>query len=134
MNEGKEENDRLLETKLRKIIADERRSSYFSDHVKHSARRMSLATASTPQRLFSGFSLAIFHSTASSSSSGGNSVFNHSTSSRPELTSTSSGSALDDDDIVHLLEAETLKISKNLDEIYSSLERIKEKLGEGYTM
>ena len=86
---------------------------------------MNLAT-NPRRRLFTGFSSENFYSSTSSSS-----VFRSSGSNRP---STSSGGMLEDDDIVDLLESESLKIGKAMDDVQRSLERIKEKLGQGFSL
>ena len=126
VGEGTEKNDRLLETKLRTIISEERRGSLFTNQVRRSTRSMDLAS-NPRRRLFTGFSSEIFHSSTSSGS-----VFNH----RLTSSSSSAGSQgiLEDDDIIDLFESESLKIENAMNEIQRALENIKEKLGQGFSL
>ena len=117
-----EEAKHHAEEALRRLVRDEKRDRLFSNSVKNHAARLNAATAQPPSI-----------TTSSSSSWRSSTIFRSSSSSSsvfvpmPEVAEFA-----DDTELIEELEIEGMKITKSIDAMGQSLEKIKSRLGEKY--
>ena len=115
-----EEAKHHAEEALRKLVRDEKRNRLFTNSVKSHTASLNAATARPP-------------STTSSSSWRSSTVFRSSSSSSSVFVPMPGVAEFDDDtELIEELEIEGLKITKSIDAMGQSLEKIKSRLGERY--
>ena len=116
-----EEAKHHAEEALRRLVRDEKRDRMFSNSVKNHAASLNAATARPPSTTTS----------SSSSSWRSSTVFRSSSSSSSVFVPMPGVAEFDDDtELIEELEIEGLKITKSIDAMGQSLEKIKSRLGE----